>query len=135
MRTVIGIDYGTQSARAVLVDAGTGQVLCSHSIAYPHGVMAGDLASAQDYEAALLELMERVILSEYSDTVAGICVDATSLTLVPVSVDQALEMPRGPSTGGGSPTSGGADGRTLSGSHRRNHLQRVDAAEAFEDPR
>ena len=39
MRTVIGIDYGTQSARAVLVDAATGQVLCSHSIAYPHGVM------------------------------------------------------------------------------------------------
>ena len=87
MRTVIGIDYGTQSARAVLVDAGTGQVLCSHSIAYPHGVMAGDLASAQDYEAALLELMERVIPSKYRDSVAGICVDATSLTLVPVSVD------------------------------------------------
>lgn len=87
MRTVIGIDYGTQSARAVLVDAGTGQVLCSHSIAYPHGVMAGDLASAQDYEAALMELMERVIPSKYRDSVAGICVDATSLTLVPMSVD------------------------------------------------
>ena len=87
MRTVIGIDYGTQSARAVLVDAATGQVLCSHSIAYPHGVMEGDLASAQDYEAALMELMERVTSAEYADTVAGICVDATSLTLVPVTAD------------------------------------------------
>ena len=57
MRTVIGIDYGTQSARALLVDAETGQALCSHSIRYPHGVMAGDLASAEDYETALLELL------------------------------------------------------------------------------
>ena len=87
MRTVIGIDYGTQSARALLVDAETGQVLCSHSIRYPHGVMAGDLASAEDYETALLELLAHVALPAYRETVRGICVDATSLTLVPVAAD------------------------------------------------
>ncbi len=85
MRTVIGIDYGTQSARAVLVDTEAGQLLCSHCVVYPHGVMAGDLASAEDYEAALLELLEHVTPEEYRDTVSGICVDATSLSLVPVS--------------------------------------------------
>lgn len=82
MRTVIGLDYGTQSARAVLVDADTGAVLCSHAVRYPHGVMPGDLASAQDYEDALVELLEAVTHNEYKKTIAGICVDATSLTLV-----------------------------------------------------
>ena len=87
MQTVIGIDYGTQSARAVLVDTETGRVLRSHSIAYPHGVMEGDLASAEDYETALLELLAHVTPQEYRQTVRGICVDATSLTLVPVAAD------------------------------------------------
>jgi len=85
MQTVIGIDYGTQSARALLVDTETGEVLCAHSVLYPHGVMEGDLASAEDYESALLELLEHVTPLEYRHTVIGICVDATSLTLVPVA--------------------------------------------------
>ena len=57
MKTVIGIDYGTLSARAVMVDTRTGEVLCSHQVAYAHGVMPGDLASAADYEQALAELL------------------------------------------------------------------------------
>ena len=60
MNTVIGLDYGTQSARAVLADADTGEVLLSHAVRYPHGVMPGDLASAQDYEDALTELLAAV---------------------------------------------------------------------------
>lgn len=87
MQTVIGIDYGTQSARALLVDTGTGQVLCSHRVVYPHGVMDGDLASTEDYESALLELLAHVTPPEYRHTISGICVDATSLTLVPVAAD------------------------------------------------
>ena len=87
MKTVIGIDYGTQSARALLVDAATGEVLCSHSIRYPHGVTEGELASAQDYEEALEALLQAVTPEQYRSTVAGICVDATSLTLVPLAAD------------------------------------------------
>lgn len=87
MKTVIGLDYGTQAARAVLVDAESGEVLCSHSVKYPHGVMEGDLADAEDYEAALMELLEHVTPEKYKKTIAGICVDATSLTLVPVAAD------------------------------------------------
>ena len=87
MRAVIGLDYGTQSARAVLADKETGRVLLSHTVKYPHGVMAGELASIEDYEAALTELLESVTPEEYRKDIAGICVDATSLTLVPVAAD------------------------------------------------
>lgn len=87
MKTVIGLDYGTQSARAILVDAKTGTLLCSHTVKYKHGVIDGDLADADDYEAALDELLSHVTPAEYRNTVAGICVDATSLTLVPLTKD------------------------------------------------
>lgn len=87
MQAVIGIDYGTQSARAVLVNAKTGEILRSHSITYPHGVMEGDLACTEDYESALLELLEHMTPEKYRDHITGICVDATSLTLVPVAAD------------------------------------------------
>ena len=43
MKTVIGIDYGTQSARALLLSAEDGRVLASYSSPYPHGILPGDL--------------------------------------------------------------------------------------------
>lgn len=87
MRAVIGLDYGTKAARAVLVDAETGQVLCSHTVRYPHGVTEENLASAKDYESALYQLLEAVTPEKYRQSVAGICVDATSLTMVPLTAD------------------------------------------------
>lgn len=87
MKTVIGIDYGTLSARAVMVDTETGEVLCSHQVAYPHGVMSGDLASTTDYEQALAELLRAMSDTPWCENIAGICVDATSLTLVPLGKD------------------------------------------------
>lgn len=41
MKTVIGIDYGTQSARALLLSAEDGRVLASYSSPYPHGILPG----------------------------------------------------------------------------------------------
>ena len=87
MKTVIGLDYGTQAARAGRVDAATGEMLCTHTVRYPHGVMEGALASAQDYDDALTELLAAVTPPQYRSSVAGICVDATSLTLVTVAAD------------------------------------------------
>ena len=87
MRAVIGIDYGTQSARAILVNAENGEVLCSHSVSHPHGIWEGGLVSADDYEASLYELLEKVTPEEYRKDIEGICVDATSLTLVPMAAD------------------------------------------------
>ncbi len=85
MRTVIGIDYGTGSARAVLADVDTGETLCTHTV--PYDVLPGDLADIRQYESALWELMQAVTPEKYRSTVAGICVDATSLTLVVVGRD------------------------------------------------
>ncbi len=82
MKTVIGIDYGTKSARALLVNAENGEVLCSHNVDYPHGVMEGSLASIDDYDETLVELLAAVTPPEYRDTVTAMCVDATSCTLV-----------------------------------------------------
>ena len=85
--TVIGIDYGTQSARALLVDAATGQVLESKSIRYPRGILPGDLVEIDDYLETLDELLKAVSVPAYRDTIRGICVDATSLTLVCIAAD------------------------------------------------
>ena len=40
---LIGLDYGSESARGVLVDVRTGQIAASHTHAYRHGVMAVSL--------------------------------------------------------------------------------------------
>lgn len=82
MKSVIGIDFGTQGCRAVLVDCETGKTLNSHSVAYRHGILPGDLAEPSDYESALLELLEAVAKPEYRDTIACIGIDATSYSMV-----------------------------------------------------
>jgi len=87
MNTVIGIDYGTQSARALLVDAATGKVLKSESIRYPRGILPGDLVCVDDYDEVLDSLLGAVTPEEYRSTIRGICVDATSLTLVCIAKD------------------------------------------------
>jgi len=84
MRLVVGIDFGTQSARCVLADAMTGEILHKASRSYPHGILPGDLASAADYDAVLMELLQEAAQEEYRDSIRGICVDATSYTLVPL---------------------------------------------------
>ena len=39
MKYAVGIDYGTQSGRAVVVDCSTGDILSQSVFAYSHGVM------------------------------------------------------------------------------------------------
>ncbi len=85
MKTVIGLDFGTQGARAILADAADGRVLAQSRVEYAHGILPGDLAHAGDYDDALLNLLEAVAPPEYRSSVAGVCVDATSLTLVPLN--------------------------------------------------
>lgn len=62
-------------------------MLASYSSPYPHGILPGDLCSAEDYEDLFYILLRKVTPEEYRSTVAGICVDATSMTLVPVAAD------------------------------------------------
>ena len=82
MSATIGLDFGTQAARAVLMDADTGEILNSCAMRYPHGVLPGNLACAEDYEQALVSLLEQVLDGTDRSQVRGICADATSLTLV-----------------------------------------------------
>ena len=87
MKTVIGIDFGTLSARAVLVSAEDGAILENVSLRYPRGVLPGDLVCIDDYDETLDALLRAVAKPEYRDSVCGICVDATSLTLVCLAAD------------------------------------------------
>jgi len=82
MKTLIGIDYGTESARAILLDPETKKIITSHTVSYPHGVFGEGYADTHDYENTLFTLLEAVTPKEFRNTIAGICVDATSLTLV-----------------------------------------------------
>ncbi len=94
---VIGIDYGTLSARALLVDTADGRAKASCEYVYPHAVMSekdingGEpsvrtaLAHPDDYIEALTETVGGV-LSESgvsADDVVGLCIDATSSTVLP----------------------------------------------------
>lgn len=90
MSTVIGLDYGTQSARAILVDTRTGEILRTHSISYPHGVIGEGFASVWDYEEVLLQLLDNVLCNARREDVVGICVDATSFTLVPLNKEEQV---------------------------------------------
>ena len=42
-RFIIGLDYGTESARGVLLDAETGEIARTCILPYPHGVLDGAL--------------------------------------------------------------------------------------------
>jgi L-ribulokinase len=69
---LIGLDYGTESARGVLIDAVSGEQVCSHSVAYPHGVMIQTLPNgtalppkwalqnAADYLEAAVEILTQL---------------------------------------------------------------------------
>lgn len=97
MKTVIGIDFGTDSVRALVVDASTGKELGSASAIYPrwHQGLYCDPANNQWRQHPLdyLESMTIAINSaldfagkDARDAVVGIGVDTTGST--PVAVDQ-----------------------------------------------
>lgn len=95
---LIGVDYGTASVRAVVVDAGTGRELGEGEYAYRHGTdgvvaVPGDphLArqSAQDYVDGLRISVEQALVAAEVDgfdrgRVVGIGVDTTGSSPMPV---------------------------------------------------
>lgn len=83
MKTVIGVDYGTQSARAILADTETGRILRQQAIPYPQGILPGDLLDPRDCEEVMDRLLTAMAQPPYGGTVAAIGIDGTSLTLVP----------------------------------------------------
>ena len=101
MSYTIGIDFGTLSARAVVVDVQTGEIVSTASTDYRHGVLSRELPDGTPLmeEAALqvpadyLEALsgcvkEAVGLSGVmAEEIVGIGIDATSCSILPL--DQA----------------------------------------------
>ena len=98
----IGVDFGTLSARAVLVDVKDGRAICDSVFEYTHGVMDKVLAKtneplphsfalqdAADYIEAFRNTVVDILCRSdvCTDDIIGVSVDFTSCTLLPVNKD------------------------------------------------
>lgn len=98
----IGIDYGTQSGRAVVIDVATGKELGSGVTAYPDGVIDEKLPSTDielGYDWALQNPDDYVYVLETAvpqalkesgvskEDIIGIGIDFTACTMMPVNED------------------------------------------------
>ncbi|MGV8983982.1 ribulokinase [Clostridium sp.] len=94
----IGVDYGTQSGRAVLVEVATGKEIATAVKVYPHGVMDEYLPDGntklkpdfalqhpQDYLDVLSETIPSVMKQAKisPENVIGIAIDFTACTMLP----------------------------------------------------
>ena len=97
----IGVDFGTLSARAVLIDGRTGEALAISTMDYPHGVMEDALPCGvklgknwalqhpSDYLEAFITTVRGVMKKSKADPcqIVGIGIDFTSCTILPVKKD------------------------------------------------
>ncbi|HYM90649.1 MAG TPA: ribulokinase [bacterium] len=99
-RHTIGIDFGTESARAVLVDVADGRVLSTASFPYPHGVLDRTLPGGldrlppdwalqhpDDWLRATEALLRAMAAAGSPEDVVGIGIDFTSCTVLPATAD------------------------------------------------
>ena len=97
----VGVDFGTLSARAVVVEIGTGQEAGSAAIDYPHGVMERFLPDGtklgvgwalqvpEDYRECLAGTVRLAMEQAGADPadVVGLGIDVTSNTMLPLDRD------------------------------------------------
>ncbi|SNS00165.1 L-ribulokinase [Anaerovirgula multivorans] len=98
----IGVDFGTLSGRAVVVDVNTGEIMGSTVTTYPHGVIENRLPDSHrtlgtdwalqdptDYLKVLEEgIPEAIRLSKVDpQQVIGIGIDFTACTMMPIKAD------------------------------------------------
>lgn len=96
---VIGIDYGTESGRALLVDVKSGEEVAVHITAYPHGVIDEYLPGSEkplgrdwalqnpdDYMEVLRRSVPAVLAQKgvHPGDVIGIGIDFTACTILPI---------------------------------------------------
>ena len=101
MAAVVGIDFGTESARAIVVDVRDGRVLGSAVSTYRHGVIDERLPSGTalgaewalqhpgDWMESLESCVRQALAAASVDTatVIGIGIDFTACTVLPVRAD------------------------------------------------
>jgi L-ribulokinase len=98
----IGVDYGTESGRALLVDVATGEEIATRVTPYPHGVIdetlpGGSRKLGQDWALQhpddYLEVLKRSVpevlrMSGASpERVIGVGVDVTACTMMPLDAE------------------------------------------------
>jgi len=97
----LGLDYGTESARALLVDVKTGEEISTAVMEYPHGVMDRQLhdgtplepETALQYPPDYLEVLKTIIPKAMkesgisADEIIGIGIDFTASTVMPALND------------------------------------------------
>jgi L-ribulokinase len=99
-RFTIGVDYGTESARAVLVDVADGHIVATSTYTYPHGVIDRSLPDGErrlapdwalqhpaDWVEGLGLLLRAMAKAALPEEIVGIGVDFTSCTVLPASAD------------------------------------------------
>src|SRR3989442_1821916 len=96
----VGIDFGTESARAVLVDVTSGRVAATATVPFPHGVIDGNLPGQtehlppdwalqhpEDWLGALEHLLRAMAQHPNSTGIIGIGVDLTSRPVLPATAE------------------------------------------------
>ncbi len=102
LRTAVGIDFGSESARALLVDVATGRELASAVSPFAHGVIEERLPDSgtplppdwalqdpDDYVASMGAAVQEVLRTSGVDaaTVVGVGIDFTACTMLPTTAD------------------------------------------------
>lgn len=102
MKYSIGLDFGTQSGRAVLVEIETGNIIAQATKEYTHGVMVEYLPDGktklphdfalqhpQDYLEVLEETIPAVIKESgvSNEDIIGLSTDFTACTILPIDKD------------------------------------------------
>jgi L-ribulokinase len=99
-RYTIGIDFGTETVRAVLVDVSDGRVAATATYGYPHGVIDRTLPGIGrrlppdwalqhpgDWIEGLGLVLRAVVQKAAPEDIIGIGVDFTSCTVMPAAAD------------------------------------------------
>lgn len=96
---VIGLDYGTLSARAVLVGVHSGEVISESVYTYPHGIFSTlpgteeelpadyALQEIDDYVEAMYQTIREAVTQSgcNAENIIGVGIDATSSTFLPLA--------------------------------------------------
>lgn len=96
-RTALGLDYGTESVRALVVDCETGAEIAEATHPYTHGVITGTLPSSgaqlppecalqcpADYTEGALSVIREVLNTINAEEIIGIGIDFTACTVLPI---------------------------------------------------
>ncbi len=99
-RYALGLDFGTESVRALVVDCGDGEEVAEAVVAYTHGVITENLPGLsdplpqdfalqhpEDYIDACVTAISDVIKVISPEEIVGVGVDFTACTILPIKRD------------------------------------------------